>query len=623
MKKFMLFTIALGIGLTGFSQNIPKVSKKLINKHVQTEYKKPMDMPVLPITPSTYAQHEAMLAVNETKLGETVYDLQTNACINNRFYVHEDGTMAAVWTRGLEATSFPDRGTGYNYYDGASWGDWPTERIEDRRCGWPSYAAWGANGEVVVVHNGVEGLEFSWRATKGSGNWIQQNFLGPAGIENDITWPRMITTGNNHEVVHLFVNSYVEYLGQPRALLYSRTDDGGATWDPHHVILNGLGVDYYTEINADDYVLAAKGNTVVLLVASSWNDMFYMRSDDNGDTWEKTIVWEHPYPFFDWNTTIADTFFCCDGSANVAIDNDGIVHVVFGISRVMHPETGTTYYLFPYVDGVVYWNEDMSSFSDDLSALAPPQLGYPTSEMIEDVNYIGWMQDVNGNGTIDLNIDIMYYQQHGPSNMPAIFIDDEGFIHVLFVSTTETYVSGDYNYKHLWYRTTRPLYWTDDDWSPFMDLTEDIAHIFDESYYPGIGGFNTITKTLHYIFNTDVTPGLAWSNDHGWQTNNAIYGAFAYPVGIGDMHDDNGIAVGIFPNPVENIANIKITLKHTSDIHIRITDLTGKKVKEINYGTVPPGVSNVNLDVAELSAGIYFYTVMTGSQTITGKIVVR
>ncbi|MBU2652132.1 MAG: T9SS type A sorting domain-containing protein, partial [Bacteroidetes bacterium] len=563
---------------------------------------------------------EAMLGPDETKLGETVYDLQSNASINNRFYIHEDGTMAAVWTMGFEATAFPDRGTGYNYFDGFNWGAMPVARVETNRCGWPSYAAWGPTGEVVAVHNGVSGMEFLWRETKGSGDWTQVNFLGPAGIEDDITWPRIIASGDNHEYTHLFVNSYVEYEGQAQTLLYSRTSDGGATWDPLHIILDGMGSDYYTEISADDYTLAARGNTVVLLVSSQFHDLFYMRSDDNGDSWDKYIVWEHPYPLWDWNTTIADTFFCVDGSANVAIDPDGKVHVVFGINRVMHPEVGTTYSLFPYVDGVGYWNEDMDPFSNDLDALAPPQYGYANSEMIQDVNYIGWMQDVNGDGEITLNTDIMYYQQHGPSNMPSIFVDEDGYIHVLFVSTTETYEYDVYNYKHLWYRTTHPIYTGKDGFGDFIHLTGDILHIFDESYYPMIGGFDNTTHTLHYIFNTDVTPGLAWSDDHGWQTNNTIYGAYQLPVGQQELVSKDAFRVNIFPNPATETVQFVFPKDMEGNASIILSDPTGHKVKEISNISTSASYS---LDVNDLSQGIYFYTVTSGNGKVSGKVVVR
>ncbi|MCK5079378.1 MAG: hypothetical protein KAR09_05515, partial [Bacteroidales bacterium] len=266
MKKSFLFALVLCIGMTLNAQNIPSVSESQLETAVKVDYRAP-DHAVNPFMNHeiSMVSNKGMLDPIETELGETFYDLQSNASIGNRFQVWDDGTMAAVWTRGMEATAFPNRGTAYNYFDGTAWGPWPTARIQDTRCGWPSIAAWGTGGEISVAHNGVTGLEWSQRETKGTGSWTQTNFLGPAGIENDLTWPRMITSGENNEIIHLFANSYVAYLGQGQALLYSRSADGGETWEPHNVVLDGMGDDYYLELGADDYVLAAKGNTIAML----------------------------------------------------------------------------------------------------------------------------------------------------------------------------------------------------------------------------------------------------------------------------------------------------------------------------------------------------------------------
>jgi hypothetical protein len=75
--------------------------------------------------------------------------------LSNRIHVYPDGTMVAVWIREVEgAPAFDDRGTGYNYFDGTTWGDAPTARIEDIRTSWPSYATSGKTGEIVITHTG-------------------------------------------------------------------------------------------------------------------------------------------------------------------------------------------------------------------------------------------------------------------------------------------------------------------------------------------------------------------------------------------------------------------------------------------------------------------------------------
>ena len=625
MKKLLLLSLVLSIGIMGFTQNAPSVSKELLNKtDVATMNMNTDDATNFNNSVNMMTNTDAF-APTETIIGTTQYDLFSNKFVGNRFFRYEDGTMAAVWIYGQESSAFPDRGTGYNYHDGSAWGPAPTERIEDTRCGWPSIAPYGA-GEIVVSHNGVTSLEITTRPAKGTGAWTQQNFLGPDGITDDLTWPKVITSGENDDVIHLITNSYVEYMGQATALLYSRSTDGGTTWDPHNVVMEGTGVDDYFEIAADEYNVVSRGNTVCVLIGSAWHDLFYMRSDDNGDTWDKVIVWEHPYPYFDWNVTIADTFFAVDNSAHMTLDAEGHAHVVFGITRVMHLEVGTTYNYFPYVDGIGYWNDMMDPFSGDLDALAPPQYGYAHSEMIEDENYIGYMQDVDGDGEITLMPDILSYRQLGPSTQPTITVDDFGYKYVLFASTTETYFNDTYNYKHIWSRGFDVVGGT---WGDFIDLTSNIVHIFDECCYPMLPMY-TNDAGIHYIYQADITPGIALDDDHAYQENRWTYGMLpkveltpSY-TGINDLEviDDSQVTQN-FPNPFSGTTNVIVNLESASNLSLVVTNLTGQKVMELNKGQVPAQSHTFTIDGSNLQAGIYFYTVTAGSSQVTRKMIVE
>ncbi len=629
MKKLLLLGVALCIGVVAYNQNAPTVSKELLQKTAEATFIKGTDNATNFNNPVSMVRSTGAFAPTEHVIGTTWYDLFSNKFIGNRFYRWEDGTMAGTFIFGVEATAFPDRGTGYNFYDGTEWGPVPTARIESLKTGWPSNWAWGAEGEMSVAHNGVAGLEFIQRATKGTGAWTQTNFIGPAGIENDLTWPRLATSGENNEVIHMITNSYVEYMGQATALLYSRSIDGGATWDPQNVVMEGTGPDELFEVAADEYTIATRGNTVAILIGSAWHDLFYMRSDDNGDTWDKVMVWEHPYPFFDWNTTIADTMFACDNSAHLTIDYDGHVHVVFGITRVAHWEVGTTYNYYPYVDGIGYWNDMMDPFSNDLSALAPPQYGYASSEMVEDVNYIGYQQDVDGDGVITLTDELISYRQLGISGMPTITVDEYGYRYVLFASTTETYQNDTYNYKHIWARGYDNATGSEG-WGEFMDLTSDITHIFDECVFPILAGSSD--ENIHYIYQADITPGIALDDEHAYQENRWIYAMLPKVeltpswTGIGveetALIDDSHVSQN-YPNPFSTVSTVTVNLEKAAKLSLTVTNMTGQKVIEINKGQVPAQTHTFTLDASSLQAGIYFYTVTAGDSQVTRKMIVE
>lgn len=564
--------------------------------------------------------------ITEDIIGTTFYDLQTNGSLQNRMYCYDDGSIGATWTMGIQAIAFADRGTGYNYYDGSVRQAQPTARIETFRAGWPSYAAWGPNGEIVVSHDFTNlKLDFMTRANKGTGTWDQKIFNysnGPATL----AWPRMITSGPDHNTIHLLANSDGAYLGQPFALLYSRSLDGGASWDIENVVLDGTGADYYTEITADQYVWANPvGDTIAFLVASAFHDLFMMKSEDNGDSWVKTVIWEHPYPLFDFNTMTMDTVFTCDNSASIAIDLNGMCHVVFGINRVMVPTITSPpggYNFFPYVDGIAYWNEDMPTFSNDLNALAPPQYGYPTSELVEDVNYIGWTQDVDGDGVITFITTPtgfpMAYREFGLSTMPTISISSDNTIAVIFSSTTETFDNFSYNFKKLWLTVKSP----GQDWGYFEPLTFDIIHIFDESIYPD--AFPTWDgNSVNLIYNNDGTPGTALDSDHDYQANYTTYMNADLPVGINEKPSISEESLVLSPNPTNGLVNASYSIVSASNVTFVVSDISGRAVFSKALGWKDAGDYRYNFNLENLSRGIYYVSLKTNQREISKKLVIN
>lgn len=623
MRKLLLLSLALFVGLTAFSQ-VTKVSHNLVNTSAMAEFKKPIaDLPevFMPVNPTVSATQRA---VNETVVGRTFYDLQSNTSLGNRIVMHPDGTMGATWTRGMEATSFPDRGTGYNFFDGSAWGPEPTARIESVRCGWPSYATWGPTGEISISHTAaVQGLAVESRSVRGTGAWTESFYPGPTGLE-DVTWPRIVSSGDDNEFIHLVVanDAALSTTGQSSSLFYSRTEDGGVTWDPSNVLMEGTGIDYYTEIGADDYTWASSGSTVVLLMADAWKDLFILKSTDNGENWEKTVIWEHPYPFFDWNVTITDTFFAVDNSGSVAIGPDGKVHVAFGLTRVLHDAVGTTYTYFPYIDGIGYWNEDMPPFSNNLAALAGPQYGYAGSEMIEDYNYIGWTQDVDGDGEITLVENLpMAYREIGFSTMPAITVDDNGRVFVAWASTTETFDNFDYNFKKIWARA-----FENGGWGPFLHVTADIIHIFDESIYTTVA--NASDDAIYVFYQADGTPGTALDGDHDYQENRMIVAAVDKTdllTGIGDS-DDLISAANVsqnYPNPFTGRTTITVNLEKDANLSMIVTNMLGQAVQTFERGAVQSGTYYFEVNGENLPDGVYFYTVKADNSSVTKKMVVR
>ncbi len=625
MKKLLLISLILCFGAVVFSQESTTVKDKYrLAKFDDGTINRATDDATNFNNPVSLVKSSAALSPSETNIGITWYDLFSNFNIGNRFWAFEDGTLAGVWIFGLEASAFPDRGTGYNYYNGTEWGPQPTVRVENIRCGWPNITAWGPDGEMGVAHNGISGIEIIQRETKGAGEWTQTNFLGPEGIAEGITWPRMIGSGVNNEYSHIYVNTHAGWEGQVTTNIYSRSDNGGDTWDPHNIVLPETGDEYYIEITQDKCVMASNGNTICILYPNAYSDLFYVRSDDNGDTWEKQIVWEHPIPFYDPNVSNIDTIFVPDFSGHMAIDNQGHAHVVFGITRYINDAGGSGFYAYnPAWEGIAYWNDLMEPFSSDYDALAPPGIGFENSELVEDVTYIGWMQDVDGDGEVTLD-GVLPLRTYGMSTQPGIHVDDQGRRFLIYSSNTETYVytggPDPINYKHIWGRA-----FANTVWGEFMDLTGDIVHVFDDCVYPMIG--NNSDDNIHYIYQTDISPGNALDGDHDYQENIWVYGMLPKSdliTGISDKEiiDDSHVSQN-FPNPFTGTTTVNVILEKAAELSLVVTNMTGQKVIEINRGHAPAQTYTFTIDAANLQAGIYFYTVTAGDSQVTRKMIVE
>ncbi|MCD4734539.1 MAG: hypothetical protein K8R53_00720, partial [Bacteroidales bacterium] len=512
MKKILLLTLVMSVVLIGMSQ------KRVFIKHSQKDVAKTREH-VQPVDGSEMMENMKNVPLKqsdfleESIIGQTFYDLQTNAVLTQRLYMFEDGTMAAVWTRGMEATAYPDRGAGYNYFDGTAWGPAPTARIETQRCGWPNIAPLGEDGEIVVSHNAVDDLIINIRTTKGTGAWTETTIPPLAGTVKT-TWPRLITSGVNNNTIHVLGHIREEYAGMGTPLAYFRSQDAGAHWDIEYEIIDEIGPNYYNAHSADEAMWAEpRAGQIAFCLTDTWHDFLLMKSDDEGDTWTKTIIWEHPYPFFDWDVTITtDTIWCPDGSGGMALDSQGKAHVVFGIGRVAHFEVGTTYSYWPWTDGVAYWNEDRPPFEHPTN---PHKALSVLENLVEDYDLIGWTQDVDSSGTIDFLDELMSYRELGISTMADIAIDELDRMYLAFASTTEGYDNSTYNFKHIWVRGTDDAGAT---WGDFIDFNTDLIHIFDECIYPVLS--LNMDENIHLIYNTDAEPGLALDEDHQAIENN-------------------------------------------------------------------------------------------------------
>lgn len=622
MKKILLLFVSLGLVAGVVAQTHPSAYKEKSNVKVLRQ-PVAVDGNFIGTQPAnTTTASKAVL--DDPSVNTTKYDFQSNGATLPRLYKYPDGTIATTGTM-AQLDDFTDRGTGYNYYDGSAWDPQPSERIENVRTGWPSYAPYGANGEIVVSHQAATTpLIIDRRDTRGSGAWTETQLAAPLGAPG-LIWAKMVTNGPNRDYIHIITltgpaaNGGAIYEGLDGAILYTRSLDGGATFEDWR-ILPGMTSEDYIAFSADAYAWAEPvGNTLAFVVGDSWTDEFLMKSTDNGVTWTKTKVWSCLYnKYVPGPNDTTPTFWCPDGGSGVALDNSGKAHVVFGLQRAKGDPDGKKWY--PFTDGIIYWNEDM----DEL-----PQSLEPDT-LFNHGNYIGWVTDTN-----------VYYAQttelahyyNSMTGWPTIVADPWDNLFVNWSGVTILRDPNSYMLRHIYSRASidNGATWRD----TIVDVTGDFLYTWSECVYPSVSA--TSDDKLYILFQADADAGayiqsVGVSGYQGQTTitvNDMIMvsptkESIVVPLtGVDNKAGNSFTVLQNSPNPVKGLTYINVNLTVPGNVRLDVYSPVGQKIASIDKSNAASGAVQFAFDGSNLAPGVYFYTVTADHNSVTKKMIVE
>jgi hypothetical protein len=95
-------------------------------------------------------------------------------------------------------------------------------------------------------------------------------------------------------------------------------------------------------------------------------------------------------------------------------------------------------------------------------------------------------------------------------------------------------------------------------------------------------------------------------------------------VGIKDNEVKNITSVSQnYPNPFSQTSTIDVNLVSKSTLSLVVTNIIGQQVMKVDRGTVPAGTHQFVIDGSKLESGIYFYTVYSGEESVTKKMMIE
>ena len=650
MKKVLLLSLGLAMGFGAFAQN--RVAKEAVSgKATVSKVAVGNDIYTGSVLENSAKSNSSVVVNRYTNFEEgvameTYYDLQSNGYVSNRMYQKANGDVAVVTTMSREQNlTASDRGTGYNFIAGGNMsnlGDIPEVREEanatgaDVRTGWPTIAPYGPEGEILVNHS--SGLNYWIREKAGQGQWDgPYSIPNPEGLEYpfSLSWPRVATSGANNEVIHVVCAAQHSISSEEmvNAQFYCRSTDG-QNWEVAYSPL--AETDEHLNIySADDYSIATNGDVVAICyTAVFYGHALVMKSTDNGQTWERIVVWENPY-IGDWETdentiTPEETPAQTPVHSTVAVGPDGTVHVAFSVATYAHTELGNTfsYYYGRTADGIAYWNDTRAALTNlRLWEDDPENEGYVLHSM-DSVNFCGWLPFYSN--IADFNNDAVYknddyiYQFYGScSGFPALSVDPEGNL-ALAYSTPDT--ERELFDNTAYYRSTVMSYKAanEEGWHVAVEhVFEDFMHMVDESMF--VNAAPSVTKQGEFWFSyvADNVPGLAWGSGASQSSpeNNQCYvfkiSSEFIPVGTEEIIARD-VVYNVYPNPASDY--IFVSSSMDADATVTFTNLAGQTVKVVNTN-LTTGDNSVSIN--DLNSGVYFCTVSANGYSHTTKVVVK
>jgi hypothetical protein len=127
----------------------------------------------------------------------------------------------------------------------------------------------------------------------------------------------------------------------------------------------------------------------------------------------------------------------------------------------------------------------------------------------------------------------------------------------------------------------------------------------------GNGDCSSLAPITHYFNAVTITPsGIVYIN------------SFNSCISSLNENKINKSNLNISPNPATYNANLVFDMLTDTKVLVSVTDVTGKVVKSLTANSTL-GQNTININVADLTAGIYFVSISANNQKTTAKLIVE
>ena len=635
MRQFLLFALSMCVAMIGYAQTTAVKngeSKQIMSKEIKTYDPEAISIPNLPVNPApspkvldVVTKYAVGSSANiYTMLVEHQTALDANAETGLISFTHRANPAVIGSASGdIIVTVSKDRGLTWT-------SNLVVEQDADHRNRYPSGAIYNPAGNTnpdnaYVVTCGPSHSGVDWDATffgtiKADGTDKNTIFIDSDG---ELVRFNLVEAGGNFHVMGVTTteNPYtVDSIFMYNGIWNSTTNTVDWTktaW--HH--------DFVTDPASGDYEVYSSFNHAWSndgMTGYYWSmgrdlqtDLRSMqpivwKTTDGGTTWTKM-------PIFDFGTIQEIQ----DYTRPIKTDatkykpgfsgyNDGVVDANGELHLFCYVKASSS----DHIDSLSYqWNYALTNvgFANPIFDVYTTSTGWDAKFVgPQYCEYIEDEQSIYGSGTDALGWDL---------RLQAGKTADETKV---FCSWTDTDTSiapthPDYGTRMNMYPDLKAFGWDVNSGNTVLDQNYTFGTAYEGDNYFHFMSDLIIEQGSDYI--VPLTTCDIWTTS---DPLSAVYHYYLFQstVGINDIEANVEVSQNR-PNPFNNFTQVDIRLTNTADVSIEVINAIGQKVYTQNYGKLQGGMHTLDIDASSLEAGVYFYTVFTGTSSVTNKMIVE
>lgn len=367
------------------------------------------------------------------------------------------------------------------------------------------------------------------------------------------------------------------------------------------------GIQFHQSAASQPIKSSFNGEYLAVLAFTENDEVLLYFSDDRGENWSVEVIGQNFVTEVE-NRVGVFPLFTNFAQASYVVDNEGTVHIGMNGYGILVEDDDTSF-TYP----ALYWNSknrdwiavsDPAEEGEELTDLYPGNgIGnaYPTPVITEDGRYVsvlyqspefenGLAKKYQGDGLAN-NYECYY------TDISIVNSNDGGvtfFAPEPIISEPEVSEVFPSSFDLLFYETAQPpQIWTSFSW--------------------------------YFIFMIDEIPGCSIFGENSPSENTSWnyvrYGVATTNVDVDEKVPTNFALFQNYPNPFNPTTSIEYQVASSDMVSLKVYDVLGREVKTLVNEQKSPGSYNVTFDARNLSSGIYFYSLRSGSFTQTRKMI--